>query len=1608
MATKTNTTPRSYTLRLSPVSLKDADNNGKKKKELWERLFQTHHAVCEGARVFGELFLNLRGGLSPDLAQDDDPELRRGRRRVLTLGWLSVEDDRGAENHPYRIKKIDKGKSLSNPQAQQLLKDILQEKGVTCQNLIGEWWNDCQDALTARVRTDSVWINRAAAFAAMQPPPSSEEARKILFRLCGEKFSTLRLPEQVTGEEAADDLDPEDNEDTKPSKILEGTEEPADPSNKSRGVYGDLFGGDKDGKLKREADKNMFAKNLMKFLRSNQDEAVLTTAICDWRKTFGPLDTTDPVKYPVEVISSSGAPTAVAKRYRKLLVHLRIWPQSTAKNGENGRIPSNILKLDKTHTRALIEYVIEACEKQAPGTVRSDDESEIQDQATSTLRVFNPEWGQNLQETVARQTGLASNNKTATEFLRLMFALAARRMSQTHTWMKRSEVERNKVVLKARKAENELRELGFSGDARKWLEAYEKSRSDETGALNDFRITPRAVSEFSEIVEKWKTCSTENERVEVIDEVQKKSEKFGDANLFHALAEEEFDNVNPDKVWHDAQQNATAEILIHWSRLRKAQDDERRLKIPRYCHPDPFYHPAFCEYGGTSKPKVYYSWRNDKTPQNPEPGNGKGSTQCLWLLLPNFQSGEVRPCPFRWQSKRLWMDFGGESGTKTPISRNDRLGRAAISHSLDSKTICRPQYPFSKDAKGWNARLQADRRNLEKLAGIWDENKRNWRDGGKKLLNLKWFLTFSPDLEIVGPLNDYAATYTSEASDRPFLTKEGEYAIKHESNNARKGKAKLILSRLPGLRILSVDLGHRYAAACAVWETLTSDKINSVCKTAGLGEPNENTLYLHIKTKNDKEGKAITTIYRRIGPDAIPDTGEVHLAPWARLDRQFLIKLQGEIEEARMASNDEILFVHNLEKELGIRIPLIDRMVAHGFGATEAKQKIRLEELNKMGWSPAGTSSGETSEDDDEAAGRKPSLSVDELISSAVNTIRLALRRHGDRARIAFAMTAPYKPMPGARKYFFKGATDASANDDEKTRRDKYIEFIQDALVLWHGLFSDKGWKDELAEEHWKAHIEKLPGYKAPEEIGEDASGKERKKKLEEKKTNLNSAAKVLAKDEPLRMKLNCLWDTRWREDDGQQAEVEKSSGTKKKNGTGWFARLRHLQNWIMPSSMSTTRHLGGLSLIRLATMTEFRRKIQVGFFTRLKPDGSKEEISEKYGQRSLDALEHLRENRVKQLASRIAESALGIGREHVFPTEKVPDKKCWCGKVHGKKDPKRPRARKDLKRPRERIIEDPRFAPCHAVVIEYLKNYKPDEIRSRRENRLLAAWRVAEVRKYLAEACQLNGLHLREVPAHYTSRQDSRTGAPGIRCQDVPVKDFVRQGGYLWKRIQEALDEKKKNDKVSAENRLLADIYSHWDEKAKTWIDAKGKWTLDQNGQWSQKNGAAIDPKKAELPEAVRIPQRGGEIFVSADSNSPASQGLQADLNAAANIGIKALLDPDWPGKWWYVPCNPTTFKPLKDKVGGSAAININTPLKEAQKNADESSEKKKKGGGKKDKSGEYINLWRDPSGEKLPVESGNDWQDFKSYWKDGDDDNNVEGRVIKILRKHSGLGGG
>ena len=672
-----------------------------------------------------------------------------------------------------------------------------------------------------------------------------------------------------------------------------------------------------------------------------------------------------------------------------------------------------------------------------------------------------------------------------------------------------------------------------------------------------------------------------------------------------------------------------------------------------------------------------------------------------------------------------------------------------------------------------------------------------------------------------------------------------------------------------------MDLGHRFAAACAVWEALSaSDFAAEISGRAVVsGGTSRADLYLHSQHK-DENGKERTTIYRRIGSDNLPDES-VHPAPWARLDRQFLIKLQGEDRSARNATKEEQDQARQMEES---------------FGRSQEE--------------------GET-----------PPKQVDELMSRAVRASRLALKRHGDRARITFAMTAAYKPMPGDRQYFFPpDHVPDGFGDTPEQRKQMQVESIQDALLLWHRLFSSKGWQDQGAKELWQQCIAPLPGYNSPESIAEDSSGPERKKKRKENFDKLRGATESLVQNADMRSQLHDEWKRRWDCDD-----------------QAWLGHLRQLQDWVRPApskGAQAIRHVGGLSLMRLATLTELRRKVQVGFFTRLHPNGKKEETKEQFGQRTLDAIESMREQRVKQLASRIVEAALGMGRM-------------------------RPSAGRDIKRPRASVDKS-----CHAVVIESLRNYRPDDLQTRRENRALMDWSSGKVRKYLEEACQLYGLHLREVPPNYTSKQCSRTGLPGIRCADVTVGQF--QSSPFWRKVV-----KSSQKRIAQGGKATEDIFFSDLETKVGGISAP-------------------DAKKKML---LRLPRKGGDLFVAAPSRKQlnemsgdsmdckASKGaLQADLNAAANIGLRALLDPDYSATWWYVPCSTKDGRAAQDKVKGSACFeNTDVPFL----NASEKSAEKR----------DIFNAWRDPSA--ISLSQGTPWSDATKYW------NHVRARAVEALHR-------
>ena len=229
--------------------------------------------------------------------------------------------------------------------------------------------------------------------------------------------------------------------------------------------------------------------------------------------------------------------------------------------------------------------------------------------------------------------------------------------------------------------------------------------------------------------------------------------------------------------------------------------------------------------------------------------------------------------PLIWQSKRFGSDIGQpHKAQPLPVSRADRFGRA-VALAEDNVPVV-PSGLF--DLSDWNGRLQAPRRQLEAIAAIRDSAKLSVNEKqqlvAKRLQSIRWLLTFSAKLQSHGPFIAYAAQHGFD----------WRYGAHGTENKSRQGLAKLILCRLPGLRILSVDLGHRYAAACAVWETLNAGQIQKACLDAGKEAPGRCTLYLHLKQiANGKEKK---TIFRRIAADTLPG-GSPHPAPWARLDR---------------------------------------------------------------------------------------------------------------------------------------------------------------------------------------------------------------------------------------------------------------------------------------------------------------------------------------------------------------------------------------------------------------------------------------------------------------------------------------------------------------------------------------------------------------------------------------------------------------------------------------------------------------------------------------------------------------------------------------------------
>ncbi|MTV50973.1 type V CRISPR-associated protein Cas12b [Heliobacillus mobilis] len=1391
-----NSVPRAYTMRLYGVD---------KQNDSWrDCLWFTHEAINRGAKAFGDWLLTFRGGLDHNLAkpedlQEESQELENGneeirrRRRILAISWLSVESKNGAPveyivSHDPDLPNNSKLKWKTV----EALRDILVRRDVDNKE-IENWIADCKDLVTAPIREDAIWVNRSDAFdelAKTIPSLSRDEVWDLL-----DYFFTSKEAYFVSYQEKNNGHSEND------SRTL---------IQKAGNWLSSRIGQGKKSDYSKLTVVYMLIGQWA-LMKSNEDNPTSTMEDLAFFLEKNGLNL--PTK------NKDGILSIAKSQGRRSSTQLKLQSYSDSR------------QLDRDELRKLNKSAFSDAEKSKKKA--SEKEKGPHEYCEVLIRDV---------ENACGFTFFKLDKGSRHEFFSIMFDHGARKVSTAHTWNKIAEKRRQELNGDTEKL-TEVPE-----EARTFLLKYCEQRTKDTDAKERVRIRKGAINGWGEVVHLWSKNpkATAEERIHLARSLQDDLDKFGDINLFEDLATEEakfvwLNNGKPDP-----------EILKNYVTASEARYKQSKFKVPAYRHPDPLLHPVFCDFGN-SRPSISYNAyeavkkvrelngiiekKEDKRKEILEKieknknstKNEKLESQLLSiekelkrhreeksrLLNPRILSLEVwdgqetRAVPMRWSSKQLFSDFALRTQYINFVDRSEtknvpRATRHGVATSnVESEWAIFVRDIFSESNK-WNGRLQAPREQLCQLDALRNKDLAAFHRETKKI---NWFITLSAKLKPQGPWLDYL-------SNREATLSSTQSSLFAKENKKRRGEGRLQLCRLPGLRVLSVDLGHRYGAACAVWETVDLEEIKKVCQDHGRDFPKEEDHYLHISYSSFSGGKEKkkTIFYRRIGPDVIHD-GEPHPAPWARLDRQFFIKLQGE-EMVRKASSEELFLVHKLEEFIGKKNPLFDRLY-HQYSNSKSYMKM-AEGFETLGY-PSKENDVKKEWNDGNIT---KLLSVDKLMAYAVRMVREGLRRHAKRTRIAKNLISSDKTRPGGRKQ-------SLPIEDRNTI---LMEVIQD----WRDLTSNERWVDERAQELWSVYIKKLAN---------DYS------LIDENPENDAELARLLTKNESLCMKLHTLWATRWREDDER-----------------WREQLRLIKDWIVPSGgkgkSGSIRHVGGLSTIRITTFRALRRA-QIAYYTRPTTESDGDQVQPSFGQKVLTDIENMQENRVKQLVSRIVEAALGIGQEY--------------SRTMGSKTPKRP-----INQP-----DDLRHRACHAVVIEDLTHYRPEETRTRRENRQLMNWQAARVKKYLDDSRTLHGIKLVDVSPRYTSRQDSRTGAAGLRCRDVSVSDFC--SSIYWDKELKKAEKKAQQHKAGAFEKYILKLKE-------------------------------LAEKTNDKDKYFRIPVSGGEIFVSADRNSPVQKGIHADLNAAANIGLRAITDPDWPGRWWYIATSPSeNYRiPVKEKYAG------------------------------------------------------------------------------------------
>lgn len=251
-----------------------------------------------------------------------------------------------------------------------------------------------------------------------------------------------------------------------------------------------------------------------------------------------------------------------------------------------------------------------------------------------------------------------------------------------------------------------------------------------------------------------------------------------------------------------------------------------------------------------------------------------------------------------------------------------------------------------------------------------------------------------------------------------------------------------------------------------------------------------------------------------------------------------------------------------------------------------------------------------------------------------------------------------------------------------------------------------------------------------------------------------------------------------------------------------------------------------------------------------------------------LDKSNELREQRVYQTAHLILTEALGVKLKNpmdVNRDEKTKKQLKSEVDLHGEYQPK---TFTDHNGKKENLPK------CSVIVLEDLSRYRTSQERTKSENSRLMQWAHRKIVEKLVDMAKPFGITIMLVDPAWSSRFDNRTGAAGIRVNEV-VKGFETTMPYAaW--LKRKGRGGKKND-LSERIKALAAQFN------------------------DEKHAPLFANEKDKKKRTLLIGVDGGERFLpvtDAHRNHAAWDRLKitlnADKNAAVNIGLLALAHPD------------------------------------------------------------------------------------------------------------------